>query len=85
MLLITLLPLSTTYVTFMVAMGTSLSDRAWDRDSAVFRVSGVMAVIGGWFLTAIIAFTGAAAIALLISLGGKIMVFVFIAIAIIYC
>ena len=76
------LPLSTTYVTFMVAMGTSLSDRAWDRDSAVFRVSGVMAVIGGWFLTAVIAFTGAAVIALLISLGGKIMIFVFIAVAI---
>ena len=76
------LPLSTTYVTFMVAMGTSLSDRAWDRDSAVFRVSGVMAVIGGWFLTAIIAFTGAAVIALLISLGGKIMIFVFIAVAV---
>ncbi len=76
------LPLSTTYVTFMVAMGTSLSDRAWDRDSAVFRVSGVMAVIGGWFLTAVIAFTGSAVIALLISLGGKIMIFVFVAIAI---
>ncbi len=76
------LPLSTTYVTFMVAMGTSLSDRAWDRDSAVFRVSGVMAVIGGWFLTAIIAFTGAGLIALLISLGGKIMIFVFIAFAV---
>ncbi len=76
------LPLSTTYVTFMVAMGTSLSDRAWDRDSAVFRVSGVMAVIGGWFLTAVIAFTGAAVIALIISLGGKIMIFVFVAVAI---
>ncbi len=76
------LPLSTTYVTFMVAMGTSLSDRAWDRDSAVFRISGVMAVIGGWFLTAIIAFTGAATIALLISLGGKFLIFVFITIAI---
>jgi phosphate/sulfate permease len=76
------LPLSTTYVTFMVAMGTSLSDRAWDRDSAVFRISGVMAVIGGWFLTAIIAFTGSAVIALLISIGGKIMIFVFIAVAI---
>jgi len=76
------LPLSTTYVTFMVAMGTSLSDGAWDRDSAVFRVSGVMAVIGGWFLTAIIAFTGAATIALLISLGGKFMILVFIAVAI---
>jgi hypothetical protein len=76
------LPLSTTYVTFMVAMGTSLADRAWDRDSAVFRVSGVMAVIGGWFLTALIAFTGAAVIALLIFLGGKIMILVFIAFAV---
>lgn len=76
------LPLSTTYVTFMVAMGTSLSDRAWDRDSAVFRVSGVMAVIGGWFLTALIAFTGSAVIALLISLGGKIMILIFVAVAI---
>jgi len=76
------LPLSTTYVTFMVAMGTSLSDRAWDRDSAVFRVSGVIAVIGGWFLTALIAFTGAAFIALIISLSGKFMIFVFIAVAI---
>ena len=76
------LPLSTTYVTFMVAMGTSLSDRAWDRDSAVFRVSGVMAVIGGWFLTAIVAFTGAAIIALVISLGGKFMIFIFIGLAI---
>ncbi len=75
------LPLSTTYVTFMVAMGTSLSDRAWDRDSAVFRVSGVIAVISGWFLTALIAFAGAAFIALCISLGGKIMIFVFIALA----
>jgi Na+/phosphate symporter len=76
------LPLSTTYVTFMVAMGTSLADRAWDRDSAVFRVSGVIAVIGGWFLTAVVAFSGAGFIALIISLGGKLMVFVFIALAI---
>lgn len=76
------LPLSTTYVTFMVAMGTSLADRAWDRDSAVFRVSGVMAVIGGWFLTAVIAFTGAAVIALLIFVGGKIMILVFVVVAI---
>ncbi len=76
------LPLSTTYVTFMVAMGTSLSDRAWDRDSAVFRISGVIAVISGWFLTAFIAFTGAAFIALIISLGGSLMIFVFIAVAI---
>ncbi len=51
------LPLSTTYVTFMVAMGTSLSDQAWGRESAVFRVTGVLAVIGGWFMTAIMAFT----------------------------
>ncbi|MBI4739170.1 inorganic phosphate transporter [Candidatus Woesearchaeota archaeon] len=53
------LPLSTTYVTFMVAMGTSLSDQAWGRESAVYRVTGVMAVIGGWFLTAFAAFTTA--------------------------
>jgi phosphate/sulfate permease len=51
------LPLSTTYVTFMVAMGTSFSDRAWGRDSAVFRVTGVLTVIGGWFFTAFMAFT----------------------------
>lgn len=51
------LPLSTTYVTFMVAMGTSLADRAWGRGSAVYRVSGVLSVIGGWFFTAFIAFT----------------------------
>lgn len=54
------LPLSTTYVTFMVAMGTSFSDRAWGRDSAVYRVTGVFTVIGGWFLTALMAFTFAA-------------------------
>lgn len=76
------LPLSTTFVTFMVAMGTSLADRSWDRDSAVFRVSGVITVIGGWFFTAVIAFTGAAVIATLISLGGKIMIVVFMAIAV---
>ena len=51
------LPLSTTYVTFMVAMGTSLADRAWGRDSAVFRITGVLSVIGGWFITAGAAFT----------------------------
>lgn len=60
------LPLSTTYVTFMVAMGTSLADRAWGRESAVYRVAGVINVIGGWFLTAIIAFTAAGIIAFLI-------------------
>ncbi|HOC85359.1 MAG TPA: inorganic phosphate transporter [Prolixibacteraceae bacterium] len=64
------LPLSTTYVTFMVAMGTSLADRAWGRESAVYRVSGVLAVIGGWFLTAVIAFTISALVAWLISAGG---------------
>lgn len=60
------LPLSTTYVSFMVAMGTSLSDRAWGRDSAVYRVAGVVNVIGGWFATAFIAFTVSATFALLI-------------------
>jgi hypothetical protein len=76
------LPLSTTYVTFMVAMGTSLSDRAWGRDSAVYRISGVFAVIGGWFLTAIIAFSVAAIVAWIISIGGMIMIFVFVGIAV---
>jgi phosphate/sulfate permease len=61
------LPLSTTYVTFMVAMGTSLADRAWGRESAVYRVAGVLNVIGGWFLTAIIAFLAAALVAYFIS------------------
>ena len=64
------LPLSTTYVTFMVAMGTSLSDRAWGSESAVYRVAGVLNVIGGWFFTAFIAFTAAGVIAFLIHLGG---------------
>jgi Na+/phosphate symporter len=61
------LPLSTTYVTFMVAMGTSLADRAWGRESAVYRVAGVINVVGGWFLTAITAFIAAAIVAYLIS------------------
>ncbi|MEO1054816.1 MAG: inorganic phosphate transporter [Bacteroidota bacterium] len=60
------LPLSTTYVSFMVAMGTSLADRAWGRDSAVYRVAGVLNVIGGWFATAIIAFVVSGVFALLI-------------------
>ena len=64
------LPLSTTYVTFMVAMGTSLADRAWGSESAVYRVAGVLNVIGGWFFTAFIAFTGCGFIAFLINLGG---------------
>lgn len=64
------LPLSTTFVTFMVAMGTSLADRAWGRESAVFRITGVISVIGGWFITAGVAFFGAAIIVLLMHLGG---------------
>ncbi|MFK5959678.1 MAG: inorganic phosphate transporter [Lutibacter sp.] len=64
------LPLSTTYVTFMVAMGTSFADRAWGRESAVYRVAGVLNVVAGWFGTAIIAFTAAAIALYLINLGG---------------
>ena len=60
------LPLSTTYVTFMVAMGSSFADGAWDRESAVYRVSGVITVIGGWFLTALTAFTACAIVTLCI-------------------
>ncbi|RMD48484.1 MAG: inorganic phosphate transporter [Ignavibacteria bacterium] len=63
------LPLSTTYVTFMVAMGTSLSDKAWGRDSAVYRINGVITVIGGWFFTAFIAFTIAGIFATIIYFG----------------
>jgi len=67
------LPLSTTYVTFMVAMGTSLADRAWGAESAVYRVAGVLNVIGGWFFTAIIAFTAAALVAYLLNLNLPLM------------
>ncbi len=63
------LPLSTTYVTFMVAMGSSLADRAWGSESAVYRVAGVLNVIGGWFMTAIIAFVAAGIILSIISFG----------------
>ncbi|WP_299676427.1 inorganic phosphate transporter [uncultured Dokdonia sp.] len=65
------LPLSTTYVTFMVAMGTSLADRAWGAESAVYRVAGVLNVIGGWFLTALSAFTAASILAYIMHLGGN--------------
>lgn len=75
------LPLSTTYVTFMVAMGTSLADRAWGRESAVYRVSGVLTVIGGWFFTAFIAFTGAFLIALFLNWGGMAAIIAAIVIA----
>ncbi len=68
------LPLSTTYVTFLVAMGASLADRAWDRESAVYRISGVLTVIAGWFLTALVAFSVTALFAWLLVIGGKIMV-----------
>ena len=67
------LPLSTTYVTFMVAMGSSLADRAWGAESAVYRVAGVINVIGGWFFTAFIAFVASAFIAYLINLNVKLM------------
>ena len=76
------LPLSTTYVSFMVAMGTSLADRAWGRDSAVYRVAGVLNVIGGWFMTALIAFTVSAFFALLISKFGGWAIAVIMAFAI---
>lgn len=69
------LPLSTTYVTFMVAMGTSFADRAWDRESAVYRVAGVFNVIGGWFITAIVAFVMAALVAIALKLGKVIAFF----------
>ncbi|MDO6490040.1 MAG: inorganic phosphate transporter [Cellulophaga sp.] len=76
------LPLSTTYVTFMVAMGTSLADRAWGAESAVYRVAGVLNVIGGWFGTAIIAFTAAGIILTLINFGtgAAIAILLFVAI-----
>lgn len=63
------LPLSTTYVTFMVAMGSSLADKAWGKESAVYRVAGVLSVIGGWFITAIIAFVAAAFFAFILYKG----------------
>ena len=68
------LPLSTTYVTFMVAMGTSLADRAWGRESAVYRVSGVLNVIGGWFFTAFGALVAAGTVVYLISWNKTVMI-----------
>lgn len=76
------LPLSTTYVTFMVAMGTSLADRAWSRESAVFRVTGVLSVIGGWFVTAGVAFATCALVCLTIYFGGFIAMLAFMALAV---
>ena len=76
------LPLSTTYVTFMVTMGASLSDRAWSRESAVYRVTGMFSVIGGWFITAIVAFIICFVIALLFYYGGVIAMVAMIALAV---
>ncbi|WP_321530115.1 inorganic phosphate transporter [uncultured Desulfuromonas sp.] len=75
------LPLSTTYVTFMVAMGSSFADQAWGRESAVYRITGVLTVIGGWFMTAVIAFTCAATFATVIFYGQALGVIVLILLA----
>ena len=75
------LPLSTTYVTFMVAMGTSLADRAWGRESAVYRITGVITVISGWFFTAFVAFTVSFLVALFLNWGGLIAIIVALVIA----
>ena len=76
------LPLSTTYVTFMVAMGTSLSDQAWGRDSAVYRVSGVLTVVGGWFFTAMMAFTVSSIFAAAIYFGSGVAVAIIVSLAV---
>jgi phosphate/sulfate permease len=76
------LPLSTTYVTFMVAMGASLADGAWGRETAVYRITGVLSVIGGWFLTAFFAFTSAFILAIIFSYGSFIAIFIMISVAI---
>lgn len=76
------LPLSTTYVTFMVAMGSSLADRAWGRDSAVYRITGVLSVIGGWFITAGAAFTICFFVALLIYYGGMTVVLILVSLVV---
>lgn len=76
------LPLSTTFVTFMVAMGTSLADKAWGRESAVFRITGVISVIGGWFLTAGAAFIGAGIIVTAMHFGGHWVMFLLAALTI---
>ena len=76
------LPLSTTYVTFMVAMGTSLADKAWGSDSAVYRVAGVINVIGGWLLTALIAFTASGIIATILYYLGKSGLFILVVVVV---
>lgn len=77
------LPLSTTFVTFMVAMSSSLADRAWGRESAVYRINGVLTVVAGWFLTALVAFSAAMAVGLFLMWGGKIAIVIMIAIVVI--
>ena len=76
------LPLSTTYVTFIVAMGSSLADRAWSRESAVFRITGVLNVIGGWFLTAGIAFSACALVTIARYYGGAVVMALFVFVAV---
>ena len=76
------LPLSTTYVTFMVGMGSSLADRAWSRESAVYRVTGVVSVVGGWFITAGAAFMIAALVGTILNYGGIVAMYIMIAIVI---
>ncbi len=76
------LPLSTTYVTFMVGMGSSLADRAWSRESAVYRVTGVVSVVGGWFITAGAAFIIAALVATILNYGGIVAMYIMIAVVI---
>ena len=78
------LPLSTTYVTFMVAMGSSFADRAWDRESAVYRVAGVFNVIGGWFVTAIVAFLSSGIIAYILFIGEVYAFFAFMIVVAIF-
>lgn len=77
------LPLSTTYVTFMVAMGSSLADRAWSRESAVFRVTGVLSVIGGWFITAGVSFISCGLVCLIMFYGGLVAKVAFICLVIV--
>ncbi len=77
------LPLSTTYVTFMVAMGSSLADRAWSRESAVFRITGVISVIGGWFVTAGVAFLVGALVATIMYFGSYVAMLIMIAVSVI--
>ena len=76
------LPLSTTYVTFIVAMGTSLADRAWGRESAVYRITGMLSVIGGWFITAFVAFTICALVTAIMFYTSFAGMFVFICVAV---